>query len=195
MDCSPSMEFPRQEYWSGLPFISPGNFQDSGIELESPALAGRFFTTEPPAKPKNSYLPPCWKIARDGVMVWPVWENSLPVPQKVKDPAIPTPSYLPKRHENGWTLKTSEVKEARHKATHCMMPCMWNVQKKQNYGDRLVVARDWGRKDGEWLVRKEWIYFFLEWWKCSKIRLQWWLHNNTKILKTQSYISVRLLEK
>ena len=100
MDCSPSMEFPRQEYWSGLPFISPGNFQDSGIELESPALAGRFFTTEPPAKPKNSYLPPCWKIARDGVMVWPVWENSLPVPQKVKDPAIPTPSNL--ALENNW---------------------------------------------------------------------------------------------
>ena len=48
------MKFPRQEHWSGLPFISPGNFQDPGIELESPALTGRFFTTEPPAKPKNS---------------------------------------------------------------------------------------------------------------------------------------------
>ena len=47
------MDFPRQEYWSGLPFTS-GNFRDPGIELESPALAGKFFPTESPAKPKNS---------------------------------------------------------------------------------------------------------------------------------------------
>ena len=42
------MEFPRQEYWSGLPCPSPGNLPDPGIELESfkcPALTGRFFTT------------------------------------------------------------------------------------------------------------------------------------------------------
>ena len=44
------MEFPRQEYWSGLPFPSPGDLSKPGIEpvsLTSPALAGRFFTTEP----------------------------------------------------------------------------------------------------------------------------------------------------
>ena len=42
-----SMKFSRQEYWSGLP--SPRNFPDPGIEptsLMSPALAGRFFTTD-----------------------------------------------------------------------------------------------------------------------------------------------------
>ena len=41
-----SMGFSRQEYWSGMPFPSPGNLPDPGIELESfasPALAGRFF--------------------------------------------------------------------------------------------------------------------------------------------------------
>ena len=32
----------------GLPFSSPGNLPDPGIELEAPAMAGRFFTTEPP---------------------------------------------------------------------------------------------------------------------------------------------------
>ena len=47
----PSIAFSRQEYWSGLPFPSPGNLSDPGIEPESPALAGRFFTTEPPGKP------------------------------------------------------------------------------------------------------------------------------------------------
>ena len=43
-----SMEFSRQEYWSGLPFSSPGVLPNPGIELASlmsPALAGRFFTT------------------------------------------------------------------------------------------------------------------------------------------------------
>ena len=43
-----SMEFSRQEYWSGLPFSSPGDIPDPGIEpksLESPFLVGGFFTT------------------------------------------------------------------------------------------------------------------------------------------------------
>ena len=43
-----SMEFSRQEYWSGLPFSTPGDLANHRIEpasLESPALAGRFFTT------------------------------------------------------------------------------------------------------------------------------------------------------
>ena len=45
------MGFPRQEYWGGLPFLSPVNLLDPGIELKSPALAGRFFTTDPIGKP------------------------------------------------------------------------------------------------------------------------------------------------
>ena len=45
------MEFSRREYWSGLPFPTPGDLPDSGIEPASPALAGGFFTTEPPRKP------------------------------------------------------------------------------------------------------------------------------------------------
>ena len=47
------MGFPRQEYWSGLPFPSAGDLPDPGIEPVSPALIGRFFTTEPPGKPDN----------------------------------------------------------------------------------------------------------------------------------------------
>ena len=38
----------QQEYWSGLPFPPPGDLSDPGIEPTSPALTGRFFTTEPP---------------------------------------------------------------------------------------------------------------------------------------------------
>ena len=45
-----SMGFPRQEYWNGWPFPSPGDLPDPGVELMSPALAGKFFTIEPPGK-------------------------------------------------------------------------------------------------------------------------------------------------
>ena len=45
-----SVGFPSQEYWSGLPFPSPGDFPGPGFESESSALAGRFFTTKPPGK-------------------------------------------------------------------------------------------------------------------------------------------------
>ena len=45
-----SMGFPRQKYWSGLPFPPPGDLPDPGIKHASPALAGRFFTTKPPGK-------------------------------------------------------------------------------------------------------------------------------------------------
>ena len=49
-----SMEFSKQEHWSGLSFSPPGDFPSSEIELTSgasPALAGRFITTVPPGKP------------------------------------------------------------------------------------------------------------------------------------------------
>ena len=45
-----SMGFSRQEYWSRLPFPTPGDLPDSGNKPTPPALAGRFFTSEPPGK-------------------------------------------------------------------------------------------------------------------------------------------------
>ena len=50
-----SMGFPRQEFWSGLPFPYPGDLPDLGIKPASPALEGGFFTTEPPGKPSKGY--------------------------------------------------------------------------------------------------------------------------------------------
>ena len=41
-----SMGFSRQEYWSGLPFLSPGDLPDPGIELRSPALQADFLSTK-----------------------------------------------------------------------------------------------------------------------------------------------------
>ena len=51
-----STELFRQEYWKRLPFLFPGDLPDPGIKpvsLSSPALAGRFFTTEPLRKPPH----------------------------------------------------------------------------------------------------------------------------------------------
>ena len=50
-----SMRFPRQDYWSGLPFPSPGDLPSPEIEPTSPALEGRFFTPELPGKPTIEY--------------------------------------------------------------------------------------------------------------------------------------------
>ena len=46
-----SMGFSRQEYWSGLPFPSPGDRPNPGIEPRSPALQADALNSEPPGKP------------------------------------------------------------------------------------------------------------------------------------------------
>ena len=46
-----SMEFSRQEYWKGLPFPSPGDIPNPGIESKSPALQADSLPFEPPGKP------------------------------------------------------------------------------------------------------------------------------------------------
>ena len=55
MDCSPPgssvHRIPQQEYWSGLPFLSPGDLPDPGIEPESPTLQADASPSEPPGKP------------------------------------------------------------------------------------------------------------------------------------------------
>ena len=47
-EASLSVGFPRQEYWNGLPFLSPRDLPDLGTEPTSPELAGEFFTSDPP---------------------------------------------------------------------------------------------------------------------------------------------------
>ena len=48
-----SMGFSRQEYWSGLPFPSPGDLPDPGIEPRSPALQAGALPSELPGKPTS----------------------------------------------------------------------------------------------------------------------------------------------
>ena len=47
----PSVEFSRQDYWSGLPFPSPGELPDPGIEPRSPTLWADALPSQPPEKP------------------------------------------------------------------------------------------------------------------------------------------------
>jgi len=51
------MEFTRQEYWSGLPFPSPGDLPNPGIEPRSPAFQAHSLPSEIPGKPKNMTEP------------------------------------------------------------------------------------------------------------------------------------------
>ena len=50
-----SMEFFRQQYWSGLPFPFPGDLLDPGIEPRSPALQANALPSEPPGNPANHW--------------------------------------------------------------------------------------------------------------------------------------------
>ena len=51
-----SMGFSRQEYWSGLPFPSPGDLPDPGIKPRFPALQADTLPSEPPGKPQGNTL-------------------------------------------------------------------------------------------------------------------------------------------
>ena len=52
----PSMGFSRQEYWNGLPFHSPGDLPDQGIEPSSLTLQADALTSAPPGKPLNKRI-------------------------------------------------------------------------------------------------------------------------------------------
>ena len=72
-----SMEFCRQEYWSGLPFPSPGDLPDLGIEPGSPALQAGSLPSEPPGKTGNQLiicvlLDHESQFARDNLLLLPI---------------------------------------------------------------------------------------------------------------------------
>ena len=58
-----SVEFSRQEYWSGLPFHSPGDLPNPGIEPRSPTLQADSLPSEPPGKPDAGK---CWRQKEKG---------------------------------------------------------------------------------------------------------------------------------
>ena len=77
-----SMGFSRQEYWSGLPFPSPGDLPDPGIKpvsLVSPALAGRFLTTRATGEPNIMKMIWCKESENKLLLVFKSFFKSLSV--------------------------------------------------------------------------------------------------------------------
>ena len=68
------MEFSRQEYWSGLPFPSPGDLPDPGIEPGSPALQADALQSEPPGK--SNFC--CFEDEKHGCWHYLLEDDDLP---------------------------------------------------------------------------------------------------------------------
>ena len=77
----PPMGFSRQECWSGLPFPSPGDLPDPGMEPRSPALHADTLTSEPPRKPKMAIVS--------------LYQSTVTLNINVSNPLI-------ERHKSGW---------------------------------------------------------------------------------------------
>ena len=79
-----SMEFSRQEYWSGLPFPSPGDLPDPGIEPGSPTLWADALLSEPPGKPLSSSrnLQTEWTSNVWNLDNWTLWNRFLCYPSQ-----------------------------------------------------------------------------------------------------------------
>ena len=100
-----SMEFSRQESWSGLPFPSPGDLPDPGIEPGSPALQADSLLTELRGKPRWKGRVPTHVLLRDGRRTWePTPRPSGPAEQEGEDqdPGQCTPALAPSSRQ-GWT--------------------------------------------------------------------------------------------
>ena len=65
----PSMEFSRQEYWTGLPFPSPGDLPDPGIKPGSPTLQADALPSEPPGK-SHLYYKKCFLFPFELYFIW-----------------------------------------------------------------------------------------------------------------------------
>ena len=119
MNCSPPSSsvhgFPGKEYWSGLPFPSPGDLPDLEIKPRPPALTGGLFTTEPPGSPwgmgqqtapaqdepvTGTYSLDC--EARRAPMVARDWTPGAP--PWMRDPRIRKLASLPGRHREEFVL-------------------------------------------------------------------------------------------
>ena len=97
------MGFSRQGYWSGLPFPSPGDLPDPGIEPGSPALEADALTSEPPGKPTFGIYP-VWPLLPTFtlplvlpiIMVHVNLSSCLLTDAPVSTPCTPHPSIVSK---------------------------------------------------------------------------------------------------
>ena len=99
------MEFSKREYWSGLPFLSPGDLPDPGIESVSPALTDRLFTTEPPGKPYQRLTGPSYikdNSGNDSCALGAALSSVLMGSLCLRWPWLPVLSWQPRGKWAGW---------------------------------------------------------------------------------------------
>ena len=107
-----SMGFSRQECWSGLPFPSPGDFPDPGIEPRSPALQADALPSEPPGKPVISS---CWNW--QGSMRLPGTEVFLSSISARQDSSFDDLPWIPMGRSKQMLIKDGEEWEPKKKQT------------------------------------------------------------------------------
>ena len=100
----PSMEFSRQEYWSRLPFPSPGDLPDPGIKPRSPTLQADALPSEPPGKPAPSLSTGKCKVKR--------WDRGERRAKSMSRSPVPLPSEC--SHVRGEAQGGSEDREWPH---------------------------------------------------------------------------------
>ena len=148
----PSMGFSRQEYWSGLPFPSPGDLPDSGIEPRSPTLQADYLLSEPPGKPR-SIVHNCPKVETTHMSInWWMGKQKLVHPynkilfgnkEKFSTHLCTKNTYvfctnLCTRYKSMY-LENIMLSERNwsQKTTYYMTSLTQNVQNRQNYRDNL----------------------------------------------------------
>ena len=123
-----SMQIPRQEYWSGLPFPSPGDLPGPGTDPMSPALTGGFFTAEPPGKTRFH----CGLVAQSCPILCDLMDCSCPAPLSVGFPRPEHWSGLPFRG-----LSAARLPCARWLCTTATRAvprfCVWQKQSPQTH--------------------------------------------------------------
>ena len=83
------MEFSRQEYWCGLPFLPPGDLLNPGIELGSPALQTDSLLSEPPEKESHSSCQITYPTVSFPSVIWGVLKLALASSEKGRGPTGP----------------------------------------------------------------------------------------------------------
>ena len=107
------MGFSRQEYWSGLPFPSPGDLPNPGIEPRSPTLQADALPSEPPGNPTLKLIQ-CPRICLGVLVSSPLFEDLVPAFQRAHRTNLesaPTESPGTQRMPSNWQLRLSPITE------------------------------------------------------------------------------------
>ena len=130
-----TMGFSRQEYWSGLPFPSPGDLPDPGIKPRFPTFQADTLPSKPPEKPS---LPPNEVHSFLESLSWTVFyqvENSTPW-------ILPTgPSSIPKNGSPPFLILPSIFEGSSH--VFCKPPFYTNCPKEPSYGLHLLPCKSY----------------------------------------------------